>query len=73
MATGLLLGLAGAYAAARALLQLLYETAVNDVPAYAITIALLVVVVARSRANKTPGKRSCRVRRVRQVRRVHGT
>jgi predicted permease len=45
-ATGLLLGLAGTYVAARALQQLLYETAVNDVPAYAVTIVLLVVVVA---------------------------
>jgi putative ABC transport system permease protein len=43
-ATGLLLGLAGAYAAARALQQLLYETAVTDMPAYTVTIALLVVV-----------------------------
>jgi hypothetical protein len=43
-AIGLLLGLAGAYAAARGLQQLLYETDVNDVPAYAVTIALLVVV-----------------------------
>jgi predicted permease len=43
-AIGLLLGLAGAYAAARGLQQLLYETDVTDVPAYAVTIALLVVV-----------------------------
>ena len=43
-AVGLLLGLAGAYAAARALQQLLYETAVSDVPVYGITIALIVVV-----------------------------
>ena len=43
-AIGLLLGLSGAYAAARGLQQLLYETDVTDVPAYAVTIALLVVV-----------------------------
>jgi predicted permease len=41
---GLLLGLAGAYMASRALQQLLYETDVTDVLAYGSTIALIVVV-----------------------------
>jgi ABC-type antimicrobial peptide transport system permease subunit len=56
---GLLLGLAGAYLASRALQQLLYETDVTDMLAYGGTIALVVAVAGF--ATFGPARRAGRI------------